>query len=180
MNTSEPDSIEPKEVRPVNEEAIQHLHATDAPAEGGERRRTHHDIPAHGHNLSLQRSVDENPDLTLHYSHEHQHKHLHHGRPSLVDKHDEVLYAEGTTTDNHLAFVNNNPQDYVKHTLRKPSEQVNEKDFSNSSDAEKGVMDPTRVMTNGSEDDGKKHRVSRTYAKYKIFVHIFIWLFFTG
>ena len=180
MSTLNPDSIGPKEVRPVNEDVVA-PHSTDAPAEGGERRRTHHDIPAHGHNPSLQQGVDENPDLTLHYSHEHQHKHVHHGRPSLVDKHDDVLYAEGTTTDNHLAFVNNNPQDYVKHELRRPSEQIHEKDFSNSSDAEKGVLeDPSRVLTNGSDDDGKKHRTSRTYAKYKIFVHIFIWLFFTG
>jgi CNT family concentrative nucleoside transporter len=175
---SNPDSIDPKEVKHVDDGV--HAHHTDAPAEGGERRRTHHDIPDHGHNLSMQKSVDENPDLTLHYSHEHQHKHLHHGRPSLTGKHDEVLYAEGTTIDNHMAFVNDNPQDYSKHQLRKPSEQIHEKDFSNSDDAEKGITDPTRIATNSSEDDGKKHRISRTYAKYRIFVHIFIWLFFTA
>ena len=172
--SANPDSID----RPVDKDAL--AHHTSAPAEGGERRRTHHDIPDHGHNLSMQQSVDENPDLALHYSHEHQHKHLHHGRPSLAGKHDEVLYAEGTDIDNHLGFVNNGPQDYEKHQLRKPSEQIHEKDFSNSSDAEKGIVDPTRIMTNSSEDDGKKHRFSRTYAKYKIFAHIFIWLFFTG
>jgi concentrative nucleoside transporter, CNT family len=171
MSTPE-DSIHPKETAPV--------HATTAPAEGGERRGTHHDLPEHGHNMSMQRSVDENPDLTLHYSHEHQHKHIHHGRPSLTGKRDEVLYAEGTTADNHMAFVDNNPQDYVKHQLRKPSEQIHEKDFSNSSDAEKGVVDPARVDSHGSEEDGQKHRTSHLYAKYKIFVHLFIWLLFTG
>src|ERR1700761_5796116 len=124
--SSDPDSIDPKEVRAATAEPA-HVHATDAPAEGGERRRTHHDIPEHGHNLSMQKSVDENPDLTLHYSHEHQHKHLHHGRTSLAGKRDEVLYAENTTADQ--PFVSQNPQDYVKHQLRRPSEQLNEKDF---------------------------------------------------
>ena len=179
MNTSNTDSIEPKEVRAGDDHVVQ-AHAADAPAEDGELRRIHHDFPTHGHILSMQRSVDENPDLALHYSHEHQHKHLHHGHPSLAGKRDEVLYADGTTADNHLGFVNNGPQDYVKHQLRKPSEQIHEKDFSNSSDAEKGTMDPTRVMTNDLEDDGRPHRTSRTYAKYRIFVHIFIWLFFTA
>jgi CNT family concentrative nucleoside transporter len=178
--SSRPASIDPKEAREVHHDGVHAAHPIDAPAEGGERRRTHHDLPEHGHNPSLQKGVDENPDLTLHYSHEHQHKHLHHGRPSLTGKRDEVLYAEGTTADNHMAFVNNNPQDYLKHQLRKSSEHIHEKDFSNSDDAEKGTADPTRVMTNGSEDDGQKHRISRLYAKYKIFVHIFIWLFFTG
>ncbi|KIY02232.1 uncharacterized protein Z520_02370 [Fonsecaea multimorphosa CBS 102226] len=174
--SSNPDSIDPKEVKVIDDDDLMHL--ADAPAEGGERRRTHHDIPAHGHNPSMQKDVDENPDLALHYSHEHQHKHLHHGRPSLADRHDEVLYADGTTIDQHIG--SKNPQDYVKHQLRQPSGPVNEKDFITMGDAEKGDVDPTRVLTNTSEDDGRKHRFSRTYGKYKIFVHLFIWLLFTG
>lgn len=166
------DSIEPEEVN------VAGSHHVDAPAEGGERRRTHHDLPEHGHNLSMQRSVDENPDLALHYSHEHQHKHLHHGQPALVGKHDEVLYADGTTTDQH--YVKQNPQDYTKHQLRPPIEQVNEMDFINNGDAEKGEVDATQLTTTSSEDDGKKHRVSRTYARYKVFAHIFIWVLFTA
>lgn len=125
----------------------------------------------------MQRSVDQNPDLALHYSHEHQHKHLHHGGPALAGRHDEVLYADHTTTDEH--FVNKNPQDYVKHELRKSSDHIHEKDFSSSVDAEKGAVDPTLTLAESS-DDGRQHRVSRTYSKYKILVHLFIWLLFTG
>jgi concentrative nucleoside transporter, CNT family len=148
-------------------------HATDAPAQEGERRHTHHDLPEHGHNMSMQRSVDENPDIALHYSHEHQHQHLHHGRPSLSGKHDEVLYADGTNPQD-VHFGNKNAQDYVHHTLRKPSvEPVNEKDFVSSDDAEKGDIDHT--MTSDSSNDVKRHRFSRFYAKYKIFFHIAIW-----
>ena len=174
--SSNPDSIEPKEVG-VADNAAAHQHPTDAHAEGGERRRTHHDIPDHGHNLSMQQSVDQNPDLALHYSHEHQHKHLHHGQPALAGKHDEVLYADATTTDQH--FGTKNAQDYIKHQLRGPSEQVNEKDFISTGDAEKGELDPAQLTTTSSEDDGKKHRASRTYSKYKIFVHLSIWVLFT-
>ncbi|OAL39828.1 hypothetical protein AYO20_00740 [Fonsecaea nubica] len=175
--SSNPAPVDPKEVKGINDDAVQ-MHPTDAPAEIGDRRRTHHDIPAHGHNPSLQKDVDENPDLALHYSHEHQHKHLHHGRPSLSGRHDEVLYADGTTIDQHVA--GKNPQDYVKHQLRHPSEAVNEKDFITMDDAEKGDVNPARVSTNGSEEEGKQHRLSRVYSKYKILVHLFIWLLFTG
>ena len=170
--SSNPESIDPKEVAVDGKPT----HLVDGHGEVGERRRTHHDIPDHGHNQSLQTGVDENPDLTLHYSHEHQHKHLHHGRTSLSGRHDEVLYAEGTTFDKSN-IGNLGPQDYGKHKLR--SSQADTKDFVGT-DPEKGDLDPSRVETSGSEDDGRKHRVSTAYSKYKIFVHLFIWLLFTG
>lgn len=159
------------------EEERHRRHSVDAPAEPGhDRRETHHDIPAHGHNPSAQKGVDENPDLALHYSHEHQHKHLHHGRPSLSGRHDEVLYADGATFDR--PNVNDpGPQDYIKHHLR--SERADEKDFV-TMDTEKGAIDPSRTETTGSEVEGKGHRLPRIYSKYKIFVHLFIWLVFTG
>jgi len=169
------EEIPPKDV-PTKDTATGPSHPVDAHGETGERRHTHHDIPDHGHNMSMQRSVDENPDLALHYSHEHQHKHLHHNRASLAGRHDEVLYSEGTTFDkSHID--NKGPQDYVHHTLRDPHNEKTE--FH--TDTEKGALDePTKLDSNGSEDDGQKHRVSRSYSKYKIFVHLFIWLLFTG
>ncbi|OAP56205.1 hypothetical protein AYL99_09384 [Fonsecaea erecta] len=175
--SSDPDSISPKEVKVVNDDAV-HMSSTNAPIEGEDYHRSHRDFPAHGHNPSLQRDVDENPDLALHYSHEHQHRHVHHGRPSLTGRRDEVLYADGTTIDEHIG--SKNPQDYVKHKLRGPSGPVDEKDFISTGDAEKGDVDATRVLSNGSADDGRRHRFSRAYGKYKIFVHLFIWLLFTG
>ncbi|EXJ87324.1 CNT family concentrative nucleoside transporter [Capronia epimyces CBS 606.96] len=148
-------------------------HSVDAPAEVGDRRHTHHDIPDHGQNPSMQQGVEENPDLTLHYSHEHQHQHLHHGQPSLVGRHDEVLYAQGTTFD-RSTIKDPGPQDYIKHHLR--PEHADERDFV-AVDAEKGVIDSTRIE---SEGEGNSHSLSSLYSKYKIFVHLFIWLLFTG
>ncbi|KIV81491.1 hypothetical protein PV11_03675 [Exophiala sideris] len=136
---------------------------------------THHDIPAHGHNPSKQSGVDENPDLTLHYSHEHQHNHMHHNRASLAGRHDEVLYAEGTTYDKSN-IGDKGPQDYSTHHLK--TGPVDEKDFV-AMEAGKATMEGP-LATNVSEDEGRTHRVSRLYGKYKIFVHLFIWLFFTG
>ncbi|KAL2432762.1 Solute carrier family 28 member 3 [Exophiala dermatitidis] len=171
-------SPSPLGTKPDGFETENRRHSIDAPAEEGLHRQTHHDLPDHGHNASPQRGVDPNPDLALHYSHEHQHKHLHHGRPSLSGRHDEVLYAEGTTVDDrHTLNKQDPPQDYIKHQLR-PS-HADEKDFV-TMDAEKGAVDPGRIETNVSEEEGKRHRLPRMYSKYKIFVHLFIWLVFTG
>lgn len=175
MASTNQEDLGPKDV-PNKDVAVEPSHPVDGHGETGERRRTHHDIPDHGHNPSMQRDVDPNPDLALHYSHEHQHKHLHHNRASLAGRHDEVLYSEGTTYDK--AHIDpKGPQDYVNHTLRDPHNEKSE--FHG--DAEKGALsEPLRVGSNNSEDDGQKHRASRSYSKYKIFVHLFIWLLFTG
>ncbi|KAI1609526.1 CNT family concentrative nucleoside transporter [Exophiala viscosa] len=137
--------------------------------------QTHNDVPAHGHNPSKQTGVDENPDLTLRYSHEHQHNHLHHNRASMAGRHDEVLYAEGTTYDKSN-IGEKGPQDYSTHHLR--TGPVNEKDFVAMEAGKATIEGPT--ATNVSEDEGRTHRVSRMYAKNKIFVHLFVWLLFTG
>ncbi|ETN46366.1 uncharacterized protein HMPREF1541_00550 [Cyphellophora europaea CBS 101466] len=152
----------------------------DATAHEGERHHKGHDLPAHGHNPSTQPDVDQNPDLTLHYSHEHQHDHMHHGRTSLAGRHDDILYARGTTEDQHIGH-----QDHSHTTHQHPKGAhvgVDSKDHSYSeTDAEKGEVgtDPTKVATNET-DDGRNHRFSRFYRKYKIFFHLFIWLVFTG
>lgn len=136
----------------------------------------HGDLPAHGHNPSVQHAVDPNPDLALHYSHEHQHGHLHHGHKASVsaDKHDHVVYATGAedkVTDRNL--LGKSSQDYTQHVLR------DEKgDFINVADAEKGNSSPTRLSS--EEGDGKKHRFSPFYKKYRIFFHLAIWLLFTA
>lgn len=135
----------------------------------------HGDLPAHGHNPSVQHGVDTNPDLALHYSHEHQHGHLHHGHKASVsaDKHDHVVYATGAedkTTDRNL--LGKPSQDYSQHVLR------DEKADYNIADTEKGNSSPTRLSS--EEGDGKKHRVSSFYKKYRIFFHLAIWLLFTA
>jgi CNT family concentrative nucleoside transporter len=163
------DSIEPSRVAVIDK-------APGAAAIAADKNdNTRHDFPAHGHNPSTQQGVDENPDLTLHYSHEHQHKHLHHGQKSITARdHEDVLYAEGTTFD-RSNIDDQGPQNYKTHHLRR---SVDEK-AAGYSDPEKGALGPARVESS-EEGDAKKHRMSRTYSKYKIFVHLFIWLVFTG
>jgi CNT family concentrative nucleoside transporter len=135
----------------------------------------HGDLPAHGHNPSMQHGVDPNPDLALHYSHEHQHAHMHHGRKASVnqDKEEHVTYATGAEEPRGDLLARPS-QDYTAHKLR----AVDEKPEFNAQDSEKGVVSPTRLSS--EEGDGKKHRVSHFYKKYRIFVHIFIWLVFTA
>ena len=143
------------------------------PAVLGARGGTVHNpnLPAHGHNGSLQKDVDPNPDLALHFSHEHEHGHLHHGHKASVaqDQHDHVVYAIGEPRTNDLLAKPD--QDYSAHKLR------DEKEFG-VHDSEKGAVSPTRLST--EEGDGKKHRVSPFYRKYRIFFHLAIWLFFTA
>jgi concentrative nucleoside transporter, CNT family len=160
---------------PTTEPTVAPEHRTDFAPEEGNKHITHHDIPEHGHNPSLQKDATPNPDLALHYSHEHQHDHMHHGRPSLAGRHDDILYAKGTEFEkSHVP-----EQDHSHHHHTKAGIETSDHEYSGSSDAEKGGVQPTRIDTNET-DDPKKHRFSRFYRKYKIFFHIFIWLFFTG
>lgn len=132
----------------------------------------HGSLPAHGHNPSLQHGVDANPDLALHYSHEHQHGHLHHGHKASIvqDQSEPVVYATGAESNNR-DLLTKSTQDYSSHKLRDEKEMgVN--------DAERGVVSPTRLSS--EEGDGKKHRVSSYYRRYRIFVHLAIWCLFTA
>ena len=134
----------------------------------------HGDLPAHGHNPSVQRGVDPNPDLALHYSHEHQHSHLHHGHRASMqqDKTEHAVYAIDNDDRNNRDLLAKPGQDYTAHKLRDEN-----KEFG-VTDAEKGVVSPTRLSS--EEGDGKKHRVSGFYKKYRIFFHLAIWLLFTA
>lgn len=151
-----------------------------ATAHEGDRHHQGHDLPAHGHNPSVQPGVKENEDLTLHYSHEHQHDHMHHGRTSLAGRHDDILYARGTTEDQHI--VHQDHSHTVQHHQKGAHVGVDARDQASSEiDAEKGDVGVAATKTDTVEtEDGRKHRFSRFYRKYKIFFHLFIWLVFTG
>lgn len=155
-------------------------HPTDAEAHEGERHGVHHDIPDHGHNPSLQKDVIENPDMTLHYSHEHQHNHMHHGRSSLVDRHDDILFAKGGAIDNRHDFIVDQDHSHHQHAM-KPTVDAKDHVYSetSTSDPEKAGLETARIETNDTDDE-QKHRFSRFYRKYKLFFHLFVWLVFTA
>lgn len=151
-----------------------------ATAHEGERHHQGHDLPAHGHNPSTQAGVNQNEDLALHFSHEHQHDHMHHGSTSLAGRHDDILFARGATEDQHISHQDHSHT--IQHHQKGAHVDVDSKDQAYSeNDPEKGDVGvaPTKVGTNETED-GRKHRFSRFYRKYKIFFHLFIWLVFTG
>ena len=148
---------------------------TDVPVMGARAGTipNHGDLPAHGHNASVQNNVDPNPDMALHYSHEHEHGHLHHGHKASIahDQDSKVAYSTGDPGRHDL--LTRPDQDYSAHKLR----AEDAKEFG-VTDAEKGAVSPTRLSS--EEGDGKKHRVSAFYRKYRIFFHLAIWLLFTA
>ena len=173
--SSDPNSTgPPKDALPEQKPIEANPQGRDSIAQEGDWHKTHHDFQEHGHNPSAQKNVQENPDLSLRYSHEHQHNHLHHGRTSLSGRHDDVLYSKGTTFDKS----NIPTQDFSHHHKQ---HLIDTKDQAyNQTDAEKGSLSLAEVSTNETSDDARRHRFSRFYRKYKIFFHLFIWLFFTG
>jgi len=166
-------------VAPNSAHAEERIASSNADAEVGAHKQTHDSLPAQGHNFSSQGDVDTNPDLALHYSHEHQHNHMHHGRASIAGRHDDIVYSKGDTMDKH-DIGGRNPQDYNTHHLRDGGDRGL---HTVETDAEKGGMSAARLTPtdeSSGSNDGKKHRFSRMYRKYKIFFHLFIWLVFTG
>ena len=121
------------------------------------------------HNTSAQRDVLPNSDPTLDTSNEHHHRHLHHDALAEKGREDEVVYAKGTTFD-ISTIPDESPHDRELRRRYHPEEGGIE-----VGDAEKG-MSPVR----SEDEDPKSHTLSRFYAKYRIFFHLFIWLLFTG
>ena len=121
------------------------------------------------HNQSAQHDVTPNPDPALDTSHEHHHAHLHHDAHAEQGRHDEVVYSKGTTFEKGVI------PDQQPHHHRK-SHQGEVMETTQDVDTENGLTsDPS-----GEEEDPRHHSLSRFYAKYRIFAHLFIWLFFTG
>ncbi|KAK7959613.1 uncharacterized protein PG986_004467 [Apiospora aurea] len=126
-----------------------------------------------GHNASHQHGVDINPDPALDYAHEHRHEHNNHGGAAAAHKghlgqHDEVVYSAGTTDKSH-DLMDKPSQDYTTHKLR---DTAAEKSVDEES-GRVGAVDETEEST------GRKWTWKRFYRKFRLFVHIFIWLFFT-
>ena len=133
-------------------------------------------LPAHGHNASSQHNVATNPDLALHYSHEHEHQHLHHHRRSLQGRDNEVVYSHGHGLDKSNV-PDQNAQDSHHQALYAEAKTVGKPGMVQH-DAEKGVISPGSLLQ--EEDDPKSHKVSRFYAKWKIFFHATFLALMTG
>lgn len=124
------------------------------------------------HNTSSQRHVIENDDPALDKSNEHGHSHLHHDKHAAEGSKEEVVYSKGTTSEKS-AIPHQNPQD---HDLARRRRGDPSKASAAVKDAEKGDVSSDGL----EEEDPRTHTFSNFYRKYRIFFHLFIWLFFTG
>lgn len=124
-----------------------------------------------------QRGVLPNPDPALNPANEHRHPHLHHDPSVEKGRTDDVVYASDTKITEHYA-AGSTVNDHELHHRGLGDKKVVAKEGSPSiGDAEKGSLGAVRTS---EEEEPKRGKFSIFYAKYRIFFHIFIWLFFTG
>ncbi|CAD6593838.1 MAG: hypothetical protein ASARMPREDX12_007695 [Alectoria sarmentosa] len=123
------------------------------------------------HNPSSQQNVIKNDDPVLQKSHQHHHEHLHHDVHAAKGRKDEVIYSYGTTFEGRNV-PHQDPQD---HDLHRRRDADMAKEPATAFDREQGALSPSR-----SEEDPQTHTFSNLYKRYRIFFHLFVWLFFTG
>lgn len=128
------------------------------------------DDQSHTHNTSAQHHVEKNNDPALDPTNEHTHGHLHHSARAEQDR-DQTEYSKGTTYE-ESNIPSQDPHDQSVHRRHLSNDP---KAPAAIADTEKGNFSPDR-----SDDDPRTHKLSNVYLKYRIFVHVFIWLVFTG
>jgi concentrative nucleoside transporter, CNT family len=137
------------------------------------------------HNSSPMPGVVPNPDPALDIAKEHQHPHLHHGAHAEKGhtEHDHMAYTTGTTKEPHI-IPDASPLDDQLHRRHHPERHAGhdiEKSGGLAYDEEKGSMSKPRSSDDPVvEVDSQRHLVSKFYATYRMFFHLFIGLFFTG
>ena len=125
------------------------------------------------HNASWQDSVASNPDPALNMSHEHKHSHLHHSAAALRGQEREtVVYSAGVNPDRSILPEDKTHEQHVHQRWRATSKDI---DVDN---AEKGAI--VDSIETASSEEKKRGRFASFYARWRIFFHIFIFLFFTG
>ncbi|KAL5417713.1 hypothetical protein PMIN03_001413 [Paraphaeosphaeria minitans] len=129
-------------------------------------------------------SVVPNPDPALDIAHEHHHEHLHHGVAAHADVNDDKAYTKGTTLNEPSVIPAQGPNDDALHRLGHPERKDIDIEKSGGGgyyETEQGSLEKDS-HTNGvaDEEDPKRHTISMYYRRYRIFVHIFIGMFFTG
>ena len=140
----------------------------------------------HGHNPTHQKDVHPSNDLALHLSHEHAHDHLHHSKRASIGRAPDVVYSEGTTYEkSNVPEQDPSTAELHKRHVHGASISgpgtVNEKDIIIMADAEKGTVESGKFSSSDEEEKEKpRAKFSTFYAKYRIFFHLLIFLFFTG
>ena len=125
------------------------------------------------YNASWQDGVAPNPDPALNVSHEHKHSHLHHSAAALRgQEYETVVYSTGASPDRSIVPEDKTHEQHVHQKWRATSK---DRDVNS---AEKGGMVDSIEST--STEEKERGRFARFYARWRIFFHLFIFLFFTG
>jgi CNT family concentrative nucleoside transporter len=145
------------------------------------------DVPRDNHNSSPMPGVVRNTDPALDISKEHHHEHLHHGanaEKGHVHDHDHVAYTTGTTNEPSV-IPKADPLDDALHRRGHPERKAADHDIEKTGGLEydeKGSLSKEQTSTNAEAEleDPKRHRISRFYRAYRLWVHVVIGAFFTG
>lgn len=125
------------------------------------------------HNASWQDGVAPNYDPALDTAHEHRHSHLHHSAAALRNReHETVVYSTGVIPDRSIVPEDKTHEQHVHQKWRATSKD------RDADSAEKGGM-VNSIETTSSEEK-ERGRFARFYTRWRIFFHMFIFLFFTG
>lgn len=127
------------------------------------------------HNSSPMPGVVPNHDPALDIAHEHQHQHVHHGAHAAHVDHSTPVYTSGTTDEKPSKLLQPSAQDsHLQH--RHVGSDLEKNGFADYED--KG----TRSSSDPENEVEKKkwYFPSVLYRKFRLPVHIFIAMFFTG
>lgn len=136
------------------------------------------------HNSSPMPGVVQNPDPALDIAHQHHHSHLHHGAHAHAELADQkVAYTQGTTLNEPRIIPAQDPNDDALHRLNHPErkELDIEKSAGGYYETEHGSLEKDSNANGIAEEtDPKRHKYSGYYRQFRIFIHIFIGMLFTG
>jgi CNT family concentrative nucleoside transporter len=133
------------------------------------------------HNASTQHNVVPNLDPALDKSNEHRHAHLHHDAFAEKGRQDDIMYSVGTTGEKSM-IPDADPNDDALHRRHHPERHAEHYPVEAKTplpaefDEENGGREVLQV----DSTDPQRHTVARFYRRYRPFIHLFIWLFFTG
>ena len=126
------------------------------------------------HNASPMPGLARNDDPALDIAHEHQHPHVHHS-PRAAHP-DNIVYTTGTTAETPSKLLDNQ----VHHQHRHVDEK---RDIEKAGGYESEVEKATRSSSDPEVETGKtksKWSFSSLYRRFRLPVHIFLGMLFTG
>jgi CNT family concentrative nucleoside transporter len=133
------------------------------------------------HNSSPMPGVRRNSDAALDIKHEHAHEHVHHSAHAVHDDKSTPVYTTGTTDEKVSKLLQPSAEDshlHHRHPADMHAGHDIEKNGGFSDYEEKGTR---RSSDPEAEVERKKwYSPSVLYRKYRLPVHIFLGMFFTG